>query len=438
MDVIFYIAGVLFLSISPLCLFFLNKKNTELLITKGKNQLLEKEIEFLKCSIQDKNILLENLQKDISEKVSFATSDKINPILLQLQEKLSKSNELIFEKNKTFQDSILEKNANTMQSVVKDIMDKISHIEKSEEVNKNGVFDLRGQFSKFIRCFDHSGKSGRIGEASLLSLLEACGFKEGFNMYSQLNMQTSELDGDKFQNLRPDFVLRLPEGRFVLVDSKMSQSFVTDEIDENLWINEVKKSLKVLVDNFAKKPYISTLESYMQQQYGDSVSVYDFSIIFLPTDIAFEQVSKNCGDILKNAWSSNIIVCGPSGMLSILHVLRENRRVYEVNSQYQSNLESMQKIIKMILTVMEKTGEIGLNLSKAVERYNLVANAFNRKQFLDSVHKLSVIDGKNENTLQKAKYGKSLPIYNITKQLQGDVFDIDDQDSSQKGLLNDK
>jgi DNA recombination protein RmuC len=172
---------------------------------------------------------------------------------------------------------------------------------------------------------------GNWGELVLESILESSGLRKGEEYLVQDSH--TQVDGSRLQ---PDIVVRLPEGRHLVVDSKVSitayaryaESVEADTAQSEL--NAHIQSLRQHIQGLSSKNYSSL--------YG--VGSVDFVLMFIPIEPAFLLALKTAPNLYQEALAKNIVLVCPSTLMATLrtvaHLWRQdhqNKNALEIARQ---------------------------------------------------------------------------------------------------------
>lgn len=168
---------------------------------------------------------------------------------------------------------------------------------------------------------------GDWGEMVLETILENSGLRKDEEYFIQENTKD-----DKGQNFRPDVIVRFPEGRSVVIDSKVSltaytDALATDDNDEReRLLREHSRSVKKHIDELADKDY-STLVK-------DAIG---FVLMFIPNETSYIAAMKQQPDLSRYAYKKHIIIISPSNLLMALQLAfnlwqydRQNKNVERI------------------------------------------------------------------------------------------------------------
>jgi DNA recombination protein RmuC len=172
---------------------------------------------------------------------------------------------------------------------------------------------------------------GDWGELVLTRVLEASGLREGQEFVTQESVR--DADGNL---LRPDVVLTLPNGRKVVIDSKVSLvSWVqyveaTDDDARTAAARALVASVRNHLKGLSPKGYESL--------YG--AGALDFVVLFVPLEGAFAQALAADPALQDDAWKQQILFAGPTTILFALRTIghlwrqeRQTRNALEIAEQ---------------------------------------------------------------------------------------------------------
>jgi len=256
------------------------------------------------------------------------------------------ANEILEDKSKRF----TEQNAANLDALLKPLQTKLT--EFKEQVNNSygnearERFALKSEIERLanlnLRMSDEarsltqalkgdSKTQGNWGELVLESILESSGLRKG----EEYLVQDSHTQSDG-SRLQPDVVIKLPEGRSLVVDSKVSITAYarhTEATDPDLAEQELAahiQSLRQHIQGLSGKNYSAL--------YG--ASSVDFVLMFVPIEPAFLLALKTAPNLYQEALTKNIVLVCPSTLMATLrtvaHLWRQdhqNRNALEIAKQ---------------------------------------------------------------------------------------------------------
>lgn len=225
-------------------------------------------------------------------------------------------------------------NLQNLSSVLDPLKERLKDFEKKvedtygQERSERGA--LRGELTKLMelnrlmssetanltRALKGEVKTqGNWGELILENILERSGLRKGEEYIVQATQMG--LEDEEGQTLRPDVIVVLPEGKHLVVDSKMTlnayEAYVsaTTADDQEHWGRLHVESLKKHIDGLSKKKYHDS----------EKLISPDFVILFMPLEPAFALAFKLKPDLFQYAWEKHIAVVSPTTLLSTLRTV---------------------------------------------------------------------------------------------------------------------
>lgn len=201
---------------------------------------------------------------------------------------------------------------------------------------------------------------GNWGEMVLERLLEDSGLSEG----REYSTQASSRDSDG--RLRyPDVVVHLPEGRDVVIDSKVTLTdyeryyHAEDELQRKTYLNQHLQSLRNHVRGLSLKEYQSL----------PGVNSLDFVLIFVPIEAAFILAIDNDADLIRDAYQRNIIIVSPSTLMVTLRTIKNLWRYADQNSNAVDIATKAGALYDQFVLFVEALEDVGKHLDKSREAY---------------------------------------------------------------------
>jgi len=237
------------------------------------------------------------------------------------------ANEILEDKSKRF----TEQNAASLDALLKPLQTKLT--EFKEQVNTSYGNEARERFalkseierlanlnlkmSDETRSLTQALKGdskvkGNWGELVLESILESSGLRKGEEYLVQDSHTLT--DGSRLQ---PDVVVKLPEGRSLVVDSKVSITAYaryaesTDPIVAEQELAAHIQSLRQHIQGLSAKNYSSL--------YG--IGSVDFVLMFVPVEPAFLLALKTAPNLYQEALAKNIVLVCPSTLMATLRTV---------------------------------------------------------------------------------------------------------------------
>lgn len=333
-----------------------------------KNQKLSQRNFELKISLEQE---VKNNEAKISE-------------MLKIKEQFSRefeniSNRVIKMQKEDFdreQRQSLTTLLNPFQTQIKDFREQIERTnlknENDKGVLKRELEELKNMNTTLSKNADdlvnalkgNSKVQGDWGEHQLKTILDMSGLNEGIDYQMQFNTK-----GEVGQNLRPDCVINLPNGKKLIVDSKVSITNYIDFVKEE---NEEKKKQYLNLHISSIKKHIAELSNKEYQKY---LSDIDFVFMFIPNEQAYIEALKCDNKIYDTAYKANVAITTPSSILPILRTVKNLWNIENQNKNASLIAEKAGKLYDKLVGFVENMKKIDKNLINAKSAYD---DAFNQ------------------------------------------------------------
>jgi DNA recombination protein RmuC len=208
---------------------------------------------------------------------------------------------------------------------------------------------------------------GRWGEMILESILEKSGLvknREYFMEHELLdasgNSMRSDAEGKK---MRPDAVIKYPDNRSVIIDSKVSLNAFT----RLLAATDVEEQTKELTAHVAAiKNHIIALSA---KGYDDYDKALDFVMLFVPSEPAYIAALQGDADLWNFAYDRRILLLSPTNLITSLKLIADLwKREYQ-NQNAQEIAERGAKLYDKFVGFVANLQGIGTQLDRAQSSY---------------------------------------------------------------------
>ena len=264
-----------------------NQKNIQLETTLNEKEKNFSEklqlVDQLKSQVNSefKNIASEIIKTD-RDKLKVDNSDLLNPLQTQL---------------KSFRERI--------ETITKEQVEERTSLKEQIKSLHEANIETRQSAQNLTNALTYDNKQqGDWGEEILNSLLLSYGFREGVEF--DLQKQYKNEMGERF---KPDVILHLPEGKDVVIDSKVSLKDYADYIADQANEAALKKHI-ASIENQIKNISIKEYENL------EGVKSLDFIFVFIPIEGALLLALQYRPNLFDDALKKNIMLVSPS-MLSM-------------------------------------------------------------------------------------------------------------------------
>lgn len=363
---------------------------------------IRKEKEFLNSELARKNTEFENLQQQ---------NLKRDEELAKQQEQLRKdfelmANKILEEKSEKF----TLQNKENIKNILNPLQEKIQGFEKRVEDSQKesismhsalkeqllGLKDLNQQITKEASNLTKALKGdskmqGNWGELVLERVLEKSGLEKDREYFVQQSFTTA--DGSR---VLPDVVLHLPDGKRMVIDSKVSlvayeQYVNADEEQRPVFLKSHVNSIKKHVDQLSDKNYQDLYE----------MESPDFVLMFIPIEPAFAVAVNDDSTLYIKAFEKNIVIVTPSTLLATLRTVdtmwnneKQQQNAIEIARQAGALYDKFEGLVNDLTGVGKKIDDAKRDYSSAMNK--LVDGKGN---LITSVEKLKKLGAKAKKSL---------------------------------------
>ncbi len=284
------------------------------------------------------NDILEEKSKKFTEQNQTNLKQMLDPLGVKLKEFQGKVEEVYVQEGK-------ERSALAEQ--VRHLMDLNKRL--SDDAH-NLTTALKGQ----------SKTQGNWGEMVLEKILETAGLRKGHEYDVQVSHQTE--DGARTV---PDVVVHLPEGRHVIVDSKVSLTAYTEYVGAET--EEAKLA--------AQKRHLLSIQSHLKglstknYQNIEGVRSLDCVIMFVPIEPAYILAQANDSSLTQIAWDRNVMMVSPNMLMLVLRTIMQLWRQERQSQNVQAIAKRGAELYDKFYGFVEDLESIGERLKQAQKAY---------------------------------------------------------------------
>jgi len=366
----------------------------------GKYSKIEEELELSRAKLSMYGDKLQEYQA-LQERTK-----SLNDALKEKEKLIDTLKEQMVNEFKNLSNELLEKNSETMQKSSKEQLSQILEpfdrelkgfkdtISKINNQQNSSISMLRGELTQLKTLNNNLSKDakelasalkgdnklqGNWGELVLDRALEASGLKKG----SEYKREVELLDGDK--KYRADVIIYLPEGKHLIIDSKVSlNSYIgalksTDEQVQKLAKTKLLLSIKRHIDTLGSKKYHML----------DDILTPEFTLMFIPIERAFSMALEQDSALLEYALQRGVSIVTPTTLFA---TLKSIATIWKL-SNHDKNMQLLAK----------EAGSLHYKFALFLEEFNKIEHRISQAQkSLDSAKiKLSSGQGSLYSKIQK-------------------------------------
>ena len=337
----------------------------------------------------------ENQKKELAElqqKFSIEFENLANKLFKQ------HSQDFVLASGKNLNDLItpLKDRLQTFEKKVQDAYDLETRDKISLKQEVKSLFELNRKLSEDAENLTKAlkgdtKKQGNWGEVVLERVLERSGLTKGVEYESQMSTR-----GEDGQLLKPDVVIKLPEDKHLIIDSKVSllayENFVSsdEQAEKDRYMRQHVDSIRSHIRGLSEKSY----------QAAGAFDTPDFVLLFLPIESAFSVAMQHEPDLFSFAWERKIVIVSPTTLLATLKTVSS---IWKQEKQTQNALEIARQggnLYDKFVSFIEDIQKLGNQLNTVQKTYEevnkkLVSGSGNLVGRAEKLRRLGVKVGKN-------------------------------------------
>lgn len=310
------------------------------------------------------------------------------------------ANQIFEEKSKKF----TSQNKESLELLLKPLGQKITEFEKKVERSNQASLEwnvkLREQISglkemnllitkeaeNLTKALKGDSKiMGTWGEVILESILEKSGLQKGREYFIQESYNTSE-----GKRLQPDVVVKLPDDKNIIVDSKLSLVGYEKYVNESENKENRESYLRSHIQSI--RNHLKSLDTKSYQKLYQ-IEGLDFVLMFIPIEPAFSLAIQHEPSLFNEAYDKNIVIVSPATLIATLRTIAS---IWKNEYQNRNALEIARQggdLYDKFVTFMEDLKLVGKHIE------------ITRKVYVDAMKKL--VEGKG-NLVSRAERIKEL------------------------------
>ena len=409
--IIIFAVAVVALGVGAVCGYFVARTRSvaaETLLTQKQAEAEQTKSELAECRSENISLRADNARLD--EQLRQQAEERKN---------LRSESEMVFreiaasifdEKSKVMRESnrnqlgeILTPFKSDLENLKKTIHDcytgEVSEVKSLRDTIKD-LTDLNNTISREAKELTLALKGntkvqGDWGEMLLKQLLEKSGLEEGVNYVLQAteNEDGSKIKGEDGGQLRPDAVFYLPEGKSLVIDSKVSLTAYTDYVNASAEEQPAAlaahlRSVKQHIDELARKEY----PKYVQ-------NAADFVMMFVPNEGAYLAALNADKELWESAYQRHIVIISPTHLISVLKLMYQ---LWIRDKQTKNALKIADETGKLYDKFVGFVGDLE-DIGKHLDKANTVYEEAYKKLSSGRGNLLSRVEGIKELGVKTAK-----------------------------------
>jgi len=279
-----------------------------------------------------------------------------------------------------------EKSGDQLKALLQPVSDRLQRYEegvaKVEAERRDAFGDLKGlidsmrvgqekvssEAAKLVNSLRAAPKSrGRWGEQQLQNVLETCGLSEHCDFNTEVSVDSE--DG----RFRPDVIVRIPGGRTLVIDAKVSLNAFQDAFGA---VDEAERLIHLASHAAAMKAHVNTLGSKAYQtRFADTA---DYVIMFVPGEHFLSAALDQEPQLWDYAFERRVLLATPTNLIAIARTVAAVWRQERLATDARKIGELGKEMHDRLAVAADHLRVVGGGLNTAVKRYNDFVGSFER------------------------------------------------------------
>ena len=339
--------------------------NVELKAVQSRYQSLLEEHSSLKASLEEREKAFQQQLSGFDEQKKQLTESFENLASRIFEEKgktfSANSKEAMEHMLKPFREQITEFR-NRVDGIHKENNETTGSLRKEleqlRELNRNMTADAKN-LTEALK--GDKKKIGSWGEIQLEKTLQQAGLVKGDHYETQ-----AQFKDEQGKNNFPDFVVKLPDDKHIVLDSKVSlvdyDSAIAAETEEGmvLALDRHVQAVKNHIDGLAAKDYSNLI----------GMRSPSFVLMFMPIEPAYIEAMKRNKDLFNYGYQKNVVMVSHTTLMPILRTVANLWMIERSNSEARELGDKAGEVYNQVCMVAERLHRLGATLQTASKHYN--------------------------------------------------------------------
>ncbi|MCW9025339.1 MAG: DNA recombination protein RmuC, partial [Gammaproteobacteria bacterium] len=357
---------------------------------REKNMELSTSLELERKSAQEKIETLQQTHQKMQEQTRQQLSETFGSLSSQalkhnseeflklahenLKQFQTQAQANLSEKEKAFEHLInpiketLEKTDQQIQSMEKERREAHGALHKHLETLTESQASLKNETRNLVNALRRPEVRGQWGEMTLKRLAELAGMVEHCDFYEQESIKTE----GSIQ--RPDMIVRMPDGREIVVDVKTPLDAYLNAVETG---DEGKRKQELLRHTQNVRNRVKELAS--KAYWTQFKNAPDFVVLFIPGDQFLSAALDNDRNLLEDALRDQVILSTPTSFVALLRAVGYGWRQEQL-AQNADHIKSVgEELYKRLATFASHLQKLGKSLDTSTKHYNNAVGSFDSR-----------------------------------------------------------
>lgn len=379
--VLFVLAALLIAALAALTAWLPQHRRNQAL--REENIRLQSELDAERRASAEKHAAYEEAKRQLGDSFNTLAAEALKhnsaqflhlaqqnfkQLHIQSQNELSHREKAVENLVKPIREA-LEKTEQQVRQMEKERQSAYGSLSKHLETMAETQRLLQSETRNLVQALRRPEVRGQWGEMTLKRLAELAGMVEHCDFFEQEQVRTEE-----GQALRPDMIVRMPDGRDIVVDAKtpldayLSAMEAGSDEEKQLALQRHARKVRERVRELSTKAYWKQFKH-----------TPDFVVLFIPGDQFLSAALDQDRKLLEDAMAEKVILATPTSFIALLRAVAYGWRQQALAENAEKIRIVGEELYGRLSTFAEYMSKLGRSLDSSVGHFNKAVGSFDAR-----------------------------------------------------------